>query len=244
MQKLTGIILAGGLGTRLLPLTKITNKHLLPVFNKPMIFYPIEKIAASGIEELIIVVGDKSAGDFIRLLGNGRDFGLKNIFYIYQEGEKGIAHALGLCENSIRGEKIIVVLGDNLFSDDLTKQTQIFLKQKAGARILLKKVNTPERFGVPEIKDGKILKITEKPSVPDSDYAVTGIYMYHRDVFSVIKKLKPSERGEIEITEVNNKYIFEGALTHGYLRGWWTDAGTIESYSRAWDYVRKEQKRQ
>lgn len=236
---MTGIILAGGIGTRLMPLTKVTNKHLLPVFKKPMIFYPIEKIAETGIEELVIVVGDRSSGDFIRLLGNGRDFGLKNIFYIYQEGEGGIAHALGLCENSVRDDKILVVLGDNLFSHNLSDQTEIFSRQANGARILLKKVNDPERFGVPEIVDGKIVGITEKPSLPKSSYAVTGIYMYHRDVFDVIRRLKPSERGEIEITEVNNAFIENHTLSYGFLDGWWTDAGTFDSYSRAWDFVRK-----
>lgn len=236
-----GIILAGGLGTRLLPLTKVTNKHLLPVYKKPMIFYPIEKLVKAGIKEAIIVVGDKSAGDFIRLLGNGRDFGLKNIFYTYQEGEKGIAHALGLCENSVNDEKMLVILGDNLFSDSLNEQVKIFEDQKIGARILLKKVQDPQRFGVPEIKEGKIVKIIEKPVVPPSQFAVTGIYMYHRDVFEVIKGLKPSQRGEIEITDVNNFYAEKKILSFGFLQKWWTDAGTFDSYVRAWNYVRNNE---
>ncbi|MBN1150861.1 NTP transferase domain-containing protein [candidate division WOR-3 bacterium] len=235
-----GIILAGGLGTRLLPLTKVTNKHLLPVFKKPMIFYPIEKLVEAGIEEAVIVVGDRSAGDFIRLLGNGRDFGLKNILYTYQEGEKGIAHALGLCENSVNDDKILVILGDNLFSEKLTEQIGIFQNQIMGARILLKQVPDPQRFGVPEIKEGKIVQIVEKPLVPPSGFAVTGIYMYHRDVFEVIKGLKPSNRGEIEITDVNNFYAEKKTLSFGFLQKWWTDAGTFDSYARAWDYVRNE----
>lgn len=235
-----GIILAGGLGKRLYPLTRITNKHLLPIYNKPMIFYPVEKLAKAGIMEIIIVVGDKSAGDIIKLLGNGKEFGLDHIYYIYQEGEGGIAQALGLCEYLVKNEKIVVVLGDNIFKDDIKDEIDQFSKQKKGARILLKEVEDPERFGVAYIRDGKIEKIVEKPKIPESNLAVTGIYMYHSDVFDIIMNLKPSTRGELEITDVNNEYIKRKSLTFGLLKNWWTDSGTFESLSRAWDYVRED----
>ena len=235
-----GIILAGGLGKRLYPLTRITNKHLLPIYNKPMIFYPVEKLAKAGIREIIIVVGDKSAGDIIKLLGNGKEFGLDHIYYIYQEGEGGIAQALGLCEYLVKNEKIVVVLGDNIFKDDIKDEIDQFSKQKKGARILLKEVEDPERFGVAYIRDSKIEKIVEKPKNPESNLAVTGIYMYHSDVFDIIMNLKPSTRGELEITDVNNEYIKRKSLTFGLLKNWWTDSGTFESLSRAWDYVRED----
>ncbi len=237
-----GIILAGGLGKRLYPLTRITNKHLLPIYNKPMIFYPVEKLVKAGIKEIIIVVGDKSAGDIIKLLGNGKEFGLDHIYYIYQEGEGGIAQALGLCEYLVKNEKIVVVLGDNIFKDDIKDEIDQFTKQEKGARILLKEVEDPERFGVAYIRDSKIEKIVEKPKNPESNLAVTGIYMYHSDVFDIIMNLKPSARGELEITDVNNEYIKRGSLTFGLLKNWWTDSGTFESLSRAWDYIRKDMK--
>lgn len=224
-----GIILAGGLGTRLYPLTKVTNKHLLPVYNKPMIFYPIEKLVEAGIKDIMIVTGGNHAGAFLQLLGNGEEFGLKDIAYTYQKGEGGIAEALGLCENFADGDKITVILGDNIIEKSIKPYVENFEKEKEGAKILLKKVNDPKRFGVPTIEGDKITKITEKPSNPESEYAVTGIYMYDEHVFDMIKTLKPSERGELEITDVNNHYIKKGTLKYDIMDGFWTDAGTFDS---------------
>ena len=227
-----GIVLAGGLGTRLSPLTKITNKHLLPVYNKPMIFYPIQTLVGAGIEDILIVTGGNNAGDFLRLLGNGKEFGLKHLNYTYQEGEGGIAEALGLAEYFAAGEKIVVILGDNLLQHGISKAVESFRRQKKGAKILLKEVPEPQRFGVAEISEGSIVGIEEKPKVPKSNFAVTGIYMYDDQVFNIIKTLKPSERGELEITDVNNAYIAQGTMSFEILQGWWTDAGTFESLYR------------
>ncbi len=243
-----GVVLAGGLGKRLYPLTKITNKHLLPVYNKPMIFYPIQTLVDAGIKDILIVTGGNSAGDFLRLLGNGKIFGLPHLNYTYQEGEGGIAAALSLAEHFSRGDKIVVILGDNIIEKSIKKEVEIFKKQKEGARILLKEVEHPERFGVVEFdKKGKIKKIIEKPKKPPSNFVVTGIYMYDNYVFEIIKKLKPSERGELEITDVNNRYLKQGKLTYGILEGWWTDAGTFDSLLRANNLVaeieRKKKKR-
>ncbi|MCM8805314.1 MAG: sugar phosphate nucleotidyltransferase [Candidatus Omnitrophica bacterium] len=235
-----GVILAGGLGTRLYPLTKVTNKHLLPVYDRPMIFYPLETLVKAGIKDIMVITGGTSAGDFLRLLGNGKDFGLEHLTYAYQEGEKGIAHALALAEHFAGGEKIVVILGDNIIEKDISKEVQIFQKQKKGARILLKEVDEPQRFGVADIKDKKIVRIIEKPSVPPSKFAVTGIYMYDSKVFDFIKTLKPSNRGELEITDVNNRYIEIGEMTYGILDGWWTDAGTFTSLLRANMLVAKQ----
>ena len=235
-----GVILAGGLGTRLYPLTKVTNKHLLPVYDRPMIFYPLETLVKAGIKDIMVITGGTSAGDFLRLLGNGKDFGLEHLTYAYQEGEKGIAHALALAEHFAGGEKIVVILGDNIIEKDISKEVQIFQKQKKGARILLKEVDEPQRFGVADIKDKKIVRIIEKPSVPPSKFAVTGIYMYDSKVFDFIKTLKPSNRGELEITDVNNRYIEIGEMTYGILDGWWTDAGTFNSLLRANMLVAKQ----
>jgi glucose-1-phosphate thymidylyltransferase len=235
-----GVILAGGLGTRLLPLTKITNKHLLPVYDQPMIYFPIQKLVSAGIEDIMIVTGGNSAGDFLRLLKNGRDFGLKRLHYTYQEGEGGIAEALGLTEEFAEGDRVVVILGDNIFEDDLVPYIKDYEKQPSGAKILLKEVPNPERFGVPEIVDNKIIRIIEKPKVPPSKFAVTGIYMYDAEVYSVIKTLKPSERGELEITDVNNHYIKKQTLTYDILKGWWQDAGSsFEAYYRAISLVRE-----
>ena len=229
-----GVVLAGGLGKRLYPLTKITNKHLLPVYNKPMIFYPIQTLVDAGIKDILIVTGGNSAGDFLRLLGNGKIFGLPHLNYTYQEGEGGIAAALSLAEHFSRGDKIVVILGDNIIEKSIKKEVEIFKRQKDGARILLKEVEHPERFGVVEFdKKGKIKKIIEKPEKAPSNFVVTGIYMYDSYVFEIIKKLKPSERGELEITDVNNRYLKKGKLTYGILDGWWTDAGTFDSLLRA-----------
>ncbi|MEO0084377.1 MAG: sugar phosphate nucleotidyltransferase [candidate division WOR-3 bacterium] len=235
-----GVVLAGGLGTRLNPLTRITNKHLLPVYDQPMIYFPIQKLVQAGIQEIIIVTGGNSAGDFLRLLKNGKEFGLRRLHYTYQEGEGGIADALGLTEDFAEGERIVVILGDNIFEDDLTPYIKSYEKQKEGAKILLKEVPYPERFGVAEIKDNKIVSIVEKPKQPKSNFAVTGVYMYDQEVFSIIKTLKPSARGELEITDVNNHYLMKGKLTYDILPGWWADAGTsFAAYYRAITLVRE-----
>jgi len=228
-----GIILAGGLGSRLSPLTKITNKHLLPIYDRPMIFYPIGTLISAGITDIMIVTGGNHAGDFLRLLGNGKEFGLKHINYTYQEGEGGIADALSLAEYFAEGEPVCVVLGDNIIERNIAKAARDFKTQKKGAKILLKEVPDPERFGVAEIVGGKLLNIVEKPEVPKSNLAVIGIYMYDSRVFDIVKTLKPSERGELEITDVNNAYVREGTMTWEMLKGWWTDAGTFESLLRA-----------
>ena len=224
-----GVILAGGLGSRLRPLTKVTNKHLLPIYDKPMIYYPIETLCKAGIKDIMIVTGGNSAGDFLRLLGNGREFGLKDIYYTYQEGEGGIADALKLAEHFAEGQRIAVILGDNIVQADISPYVRKFEEQDSGARILLKEVPDPERFGVPELDGDRILRIDEKPDAPKSRYAVTGIYMYDRRVFDFCRRLKPSSRGELEITDVNNAYIREGDLYYDILEGWWTDAGQFES---------------
>ena len=228
-----GVILAGGLGTRLYPLTKVTNKHLLPVFDKPMIYYPIQTLINAGIDDILIVTGGNNAGDFLRLLGNGKEFGLKHINYTYQEGEGGIAEALDLAEFFAAGDKICVVLGDNIIEKNIRKAAEAFRKQKGGAKILLKEVSDPRRFGVPELKEDQVVGIEEKPKKPKSNYAVIGIYFFDVAVFDIIKTLKPSERGELEISDVNNRYIEKGLMTWDLLEGWWTDAGTFESLLRA-----------
>jgi glucose-1-phosphate thymidylyltransferase len=228
-----GVILAGGLGTRLYPLTKVTNKHLLPVYDKPMIYFPIQTLINAGINDLLIVTGGNNAGDFLKLLGNGKEFGLKHINYTYQEGEGGIAQALSLAEFFASGEEICVVLGDNIIEKNIRRAVENFKKQKEGAKILLKEVSDPQRFGVPELKGDRIVRIEEKPKSPKSQYAVIGIYLYDQEVFNIIKTLKPSGRGELEITDVNNQYIEKGLMTWDILEGWWTDAGTFESLLRA-----------
>ncbi len=232
-----GVVLAGGLGTRLDPLTRITNKHLLPIYDKPMIYYPIETLVNAGIRDILIVTGGQNAGDFLRLLGNGKEFGLKHINYTYQEGEGGIAEALDLAEHFAEGEKICVVLGDNIIEGNIADAADAFRKQSRGARVLLKNVPDAQRFGVAEIRDNRILGIEEKPKNPKSNYAVTGIYMYDPTVFEKIRTLEPSARGELEITDVNNLFIAEGTLTFSILEGWWTDAGTIDSLRRATNLV-------
>jgi len=227
-----GVILAGGLGTRLYPLTKVTNKHLLPVYDKPMIYFPIQTLINAGIDDILIVTGGNNAGDFLKLLGNGKEFGLKHINYTYQEGEGGIAEALGLAEFFASGEKTCVVLGDNLIEKNIRKAVEKFRRQKDGAKILLKEVPDPHRFGVAELQGDRIVRIEEKPEKPKSQYAVIGIYLFDQEVFNFIKTLKPSDRGELEITDVNNRYIEKGLMTWDILEGWWTDAGTFESLLR------------
>jgi glucose-1-phosphate thymidylyltransferase len=237
-----GIVLAGGAGSRLFPLTKITNKHLLPVFDKPMIYYPIQTLVRAGIRDILLVTGGRNAGDFLRLLANGKEFGLKHFNYAYQEGEGGIADALALAEHFADGDKICVILGDNIIEGSIGLAVEEFEKQERGARILLKEVPDAERFGVAELQGDRIVGIEEKPLHPKSRYAVTGIYMYDGGVFDKVKRLKPSGRGELEITDVNNAYIADGTMTFSYLEGWWTDAGTFESLLRAANLVAESER--
>ena len=220
-----GIVLAGGLGTRLYPLTKITNKHLLPVYNRPMIYYPIQTLVDAGISEILIVTGGNNAGDFLRLLGNGKEFGLKHINYTYQEGEGGIAAALSLAEYFAEDDLVCVILGDNVYEKSVRQSAEDFTRRGHGAKIHLKEVENPQRFGVPVISGDRILKIEEKPEVPQSKYAVTGLYMFDSSVFEIIKTLKPSGRGELEITDVNNAFIESNDMTYAIVDGWWSDAG-------------------
>ncbi len=228
-----GVILAGGLGTRLRPLTLVTNKHLLPVYDRPMIYYPIQCMLNAGINEIIIVTGGEHAGDFLKLLRNGKHLGLKDLHYTYQEGEGGIADALKLAEDFADGEKICVVLGDNIIEKNIRRAVADFFAQPSGAKVLLKKVEDPQRFGVARLERDKVTEIIEKPKQPPSDLAVIGIYLYDPDVFEICRTLKPSGRGELEITDVNNEYLRRGTLTYDVLEGWWTDAGTFESLHRA-----------
>jgi glucose-1-phosphate thymidylyltransferase len=235
-----GVVLAGGLGTRLYPLTRITNKHLLPVYDKPMIYYPLQMLVDAGITEIMIVTGGNSAGEFLRLLRNGKDFGLQSVSFAYQEGEGGIADALKLAEPFVKGEKVCVVLGDNIIEKDVMAAKKQFEQQADGAMIMLKQVPDPERFGVPVFEGKQLLRIEEKPKQAKSSYAVIGVYFYDGTVFSRARELKPSARGELEITDVNNSYLREGKLTYSVLDGWWTDAGTFESLFRASELVRQK----
>jgi glucose-1-phosphate thymidylyltransferase len=232
-----GVVLAGGTGSRLFPLTKITNKHLLPIYDKPMIYYPIQTLVDAGIKDILIVTGGKNAGDFLRLLANGKHFGLTHIDYTYQEGEGGIAEALSLARHFAENSRLCVILGDNIIEGSIRSAVEEFRRQPCGAKILLKEVNDAERFGVAEIEGDKVINIEEKPRKPKSNYAVTGFYMYDETVFEKIETLVPSGRGELEITDVNNAYIREGTMTFSYLDGWWTDAGTFESLLRAGNLV-------
>ena len=232
-----GVVLAGGLGSRLRPLTAVTNKHLLPVYNQPMIFYPIQTLVNAGITDIMIVTGGNSAGDFLKLLGNGKAFGLQHLNYTYQEGEGGIAAALSLVEHFAAGEPVCVVLGDNIIQGNIRAAVDTYCEQGQGAKILLKKVTDPQRFGVPQLDGQRVVKIEEKPAEPKSEYAVIGIYMYDQRVFEIIRVLKPSGRGELEITDVNNAYIERGEMTWDVLEGWWSDAGTFESLLHASNLV-------
>ena len=234
-----GIVLAGGTGSRLRPLTAVTNKHLLPVYDQPMIYYPIQTLVNAGITDIMIVTGGNSAGDFLKLLGNGKAFGLKHLNYTYQEGEGGIAEALALVEHFAAGDPVCVVLGDNIIENNIAEAVRAYSKQGKGAKILLKRVPDPQRFGVPELVGDKVVSIEEKPEAPKSEYAVVGIYMYDGSVFDIIRTLKPSGRGELEITDVNNAYIARGEMSWEELEGWWTDAGTFESLLRASNMVAK-----
>jgi len=232
-----GVILAGGIGSRLFPLTRVTNKHLLPVYDRPMVFFPIQTLVNAGITDILLVTGGQNAGDFLRLLGNGKDFGLQHINYTYQQGEGGIADALRLAEYFAASEKICVVLGDNIIETNIIAACEQFRKQERGAHIILKEVADPQRFGVPVFEGERIVRIEEKPTEPKSPYAVIGIYLYDATVFDRIRKLKPSTRGEFEITDVNNQFLADGALTYSMLDGWWTDAGTFDSLLRATNLV-------
>lgn len=223
-----GIILAGGTGSRLFPLTKVTNKHLLPVGKYPMIYYLIAKMKQADIKNIMIVSGKEHMGEVVNLLGSGYEFDIELTFKI-QDKPGGIAEALGLCEDFIGQDNCVVMLGDNIFEDNIYEYVKSFEAKKTGAKVLLKKVEDPQRYGVPEIKGDKIISIEEKPKEPKSNYCVTGIYMYDSRVFNIIKKLKPSNRGELEITDVNNWYLQQDSLTYDMLRGWWTDAGTFSS---------------
>jgi len=235
-----GVVLAGGTGSRLYPLTKITNKHLLPIYDKPMIYYPIQTLVNAGIEDIMIVTGGNNAGDFLRLLGNGREFGLKRLHYTYQERPGGIADALSLAEDFADGDKIVLILGDNIIEGNIRKAVEDFRRQERGAKVLLKEVENPQSYGVAEIREGRIVRIEEKPEHPKTNYAVIGIYMYDNRVFDIIRTLKPSARGELEITDVNNKYIEWGEMTYEFLEGWWADAGeSIDYYLRANNLVAK-----
>jgi len=232
-----GIVLAGGTGSRLFPLTKITNKHLLPIFDKPMIYYPIQTLVEAGIKDILLVTGGRNSGDFLRLLANGKEFGLAHLNYTYQEGEGGIADALALAEHFADGGKTCVILGDNIIEGSIREAVEAFERQERGARILLKQVQDAERFGVAEMQGDRIVGIEEKPAQPKSNHAVIGIYMYDGTVFDKVRTLVPSRRGELEITDVNNAYIQEGTMSFSHLEGWWTDAGTFESLLRAANLV-------
>ena len=232
-----GVVLAGGLGTRLLPMTRVTNKHLLPVFDRPMIYFPIQQLVHAGIDDILIVTGGNHAGDFLRLLGNGKEFGLRRLNYAYQEGEGGIAEALGLAEDFSDDGPICVILGDNIFEAPIREAVDAYRADPEGAMVLLKEVDHPERFGVAELREGRIVSIVEKPAEPQGNLAVTGCYFYDGRVFEIVSGLSPSERGELEITDVNNRYAESGTLRHHLVHGWWTDAGTIASLYHATQLV-------
>ena len=236
---LKGIILAGGTGSRLMPLTKVTNKHLLGIGQKPMIYYPIEKLTSAGIEEILIVTGVEHMGDVVGLLGSGKDFGCR-FTYKVQDEAGGIAQALALAKDFSNHGPVVVLLGDNIFQASLKEHVDNFITQASGARVLLKQVHDPKRFGVATISDGRVIEIEEKPKKPKSDYIVTGIYFYDAAVFEIIRTLKPSGRGELEISDVNNAYIAKDQLQYDIIDGWWTDAGTFESLNKANELVTKE----
>lgn len=232
-----GIVLAGGTGSRLEPLTRVTNKHLLPVGNYPMIYHPIAKLKQAGLRDIMVVTGVDHVEDMVRLLGSGDQWDV-NFSYRIQREAGGIAQALGLARDFARGEKMVVILGDNIFDEDLSDYVAAYKNQNDGARILLKEVDEPERFGVPEIQDDRVTRVVEKPETPPSDFCVTGIYMYNSNVFEFVDSLEPSDRGELEITDVNNMYIEQGDMHYDVLDSWWTDAGTFDSYHRANDLAR------
>jgi glucose-1-phosphate thymidylyltransferase len=233
LPRMKGVVLAGGLGRRLGPLTEITNKHLLPIWDRPMIFYPLRTLLEAGVTDVLVVTGGQNPGDFLRLLGDGREFGFRNLSFTYQRGQGGIAAALACAEEFASGDPVCVILGDNILQESIRSQVDYFKKQREGARILLKKVSSPERFGVAQMQGKRIIRIVEKPKSPPSSYAVIGVYFYDSRVFEIIRGLRPSARGELEISDVTNAYLRNGTLTHGMLPGWWTDAGTVESLHNA-----------
>jgi glucose-1-phosphate thymidylyltransferase len=235
-----GVILAGGLGRRLLPMTRVTNKHLLPVYDRPMIYFPLQQLVSAGIQDILIVTGGDSAGDFLRLLGNGQEFGLEQLKYAYQEGEGGIAEALGLAEHFAAGGPVVVILGDNIFQSPITDTVARFRADPTGGLILLKEVDDPERFGVASLEGDRVTRIVEKPRRAPTRLAVTGCYMYDAKVFDIIRGLEPSARGELEITDVNNHYVERGRMRHELVEGWWTDAGTVPSLHRAIQLVAED----
>jgi glucose-1-phosphate thymidylyltransferase len=228
-----GVITAGGTGSRLLPITKITNKHLLPVYNRPMVYYPLRTLVQAGIDDIMVVTGGEFAGDFLRLLGNGTEFGLKRIHYAYQEGSGGIAAALALAEDFADGDAVAVILGDTIIEGNVNRSVAAFSREPHGAKVFLKEVDDPARFGVAALEGDRVTAIVEKPVIPPSPYAVIGIYLYDARVFDIIRNLRPSGRGELEITDVNNRYIEWGEMAYAILDGWWTDAGTFGSLLRA-----------
>jgi glucose-1-phosphate thymidylyltransferase len=237
-----GVIVAGGLGTRLRPLTSITNKHLLPVYNKPMIYYPIEMLVGAGIKDILVVTGGTFAGDFLRLIGNGEDFGLSRMHYAYQKGEGGIAEALGLAKEFVGSDRVVVILGDNILQNGIRKGVEAFSKQARGSRIFLKSVDHPWEYGIAEIEGDRIKRIIEKPADPPSNLAVIGVYMYPPDVFNIVETLEPSARGELEITDVNNAYVERGEMEYEIVEGWWLDAGeNHEALLRANLMIAREQ---
>ena len=235
---LKGVVLAGGTGTRLQPLTKVTNKHLLPIYDEPMVYHPIRMLVGAGIRDIMVVTGGDFAGDFLKLLGTGEAFGLDHLEYGYQKGSGGIAEALGLTRWFVGSDPVVVVLGDNILEKPIAGAVQRFREQGGGARILLKKVHDPQRFGVAEVADGNVVSIVEKPKAPRSDLAVIGVYMYDNRVYSIVDGLRRSDRGELEITDVNNAYLAWGNLRAEVIEGWWTDAGTFESLFQANQLVR------
>lgn len=236
-----GVVLAGGLGTRLHPLTKVTNKHLLPVYDRPMIHYPIRTLVKAGITDIMIVTGGHHAGEFLRLLGDGKEFGPRRIHYAYQEGEEGIAKALSLARAFVGSDKVCTILGDNILQDDIAPQVETFAHSSLGAYLFLKEIDEPQRFGVAVFDNNRRLQaVEEKPTDPKSNFAVIGVYLYDAGVFDVIDTLKPSPRGEYEITDVSNHYLRKGNADYHIITGWWSDAGTFESLYRAGALVREE----
>jgi len=236
-----GVVLAGGLGTRLRPLTRVTNKHLLPVYDKPMIFYPIQTLVDAGITDIMLVTGGNNAGEFLRLIGNGEEFGLRHMNYAYQKTEGGIADALSLAKHFVGNDKVAVMLGDNFIQGSIRQAVVEFEAQPSGAKIFLKEVPHPEEFGVAVLDGDKVVNIIEKPKQPPTNLAVIGIYLYDNDVFTICETLKPSDRGELEITDVNNEYIRRGAMTYEIIKGWWADCGSFEALLRSNLLVAREQ---
>ena len=235
-----GVVLAGGLGTRLMPLTRVTNKHLLPVYDKPMIFYPIQTLVDAGITDIMLVTGGNNAGEFLRLIGNGEEFGLRHMNYAYQKTEGGIADALKLAKHFVGQDKVAVMLGDNFVQGNVRKAVNAFREQPSGAKIFLKEVPHPEDFGVAVLEGDKVAHIIEKPKEAPSNLAVIGIYLYDNAVFEICETLKPSARGELEITDVNNEYIRRGAMTYEIIDGWWADCGSFEALIRSNILVARE----